>query len=109
MPGFAPGADAGERFERLAREWEEGTTFLSSAQQIALHDAYQQIIGMGPAALPFVFARMRGQPGHWFWALHAITGDDPVRPEHRGDVPAMTRDWLEWAAAVRLAQGPSQV
>src|SRR5688572_5077857 len=96
-PSYLPDTDAPERFERLTREWEEGTKFLSSVQQIALHDAYQQIIGMGPAALPLIFSRMRTRPGHWFWALHAITGHDPVPSEHLGDVSAMTTDWLEWA------------
>jgi hypothetical protein len=27
----------------------------------------------------------------------AITEADPVPAEHRGDGPAMARDWLDWA------------
>jgi hypothetical protein len=64
---------------------------------MALHPAYQQIIGMGPVALPFLLRALRRRPEHWFWALKAITGADPVQPEHRGQVRMMAADWLEWA------------
>ena len=58
---------------------------------------YQAIIGMGETALPFILDEMRQRDGHWFWALRAITGENPVPPEHRGNVEAMTQDWLQWA------------
>ncbi len=59
--------------------------------------AYQAIIGMGRTALPFIFEELHQRGGHWFWALRAITGENPVPPEHRGNVEAMTQDWLRWA------------
>ena len=58
---------------------------------------YQKIIGMGAAALPLIFQEMKVAPDHWFWALEAITGEDPVSPEHRGNVAEMTRACLSWA------------
>ncbi|WKW11240.1 hypothetical protein Strain138_000476 [Pseudogemmatithrix spongiicola] len=42
---------------------------------------------------------MRRNPDHWFWALHVLTGVNPVIPQHYGDLRAMTADWLTWAAA----------
>ena len=95
-PSSVAGSDPRERFERLAEEWEAASRFLSSVHQMSMHRAYQQIIGMGPAALPLIFERMHTASGHWFWALQAITGEDPVLPDHRGDLAAMTRDWLDW-------------
>ena len=59
--------------------------------------AYQQIIGMGERALPLIFDEMQAHGGRWFWALRAITGENPVRPEDRGDARRMTQTWLEWA------------
>lgn len=94
--------DAAERFDRLALEWEEETRFLSSVHQIAMNRAYQQIIALGPVAVPLILRRMTETPGHWFWALQAITGEDPVQVEHAGDVRAMTADWLRWAGSRRL-------
>lgn len=96
-------ANPRSRFERLAREWESTTQFSSSVHQMSMDTSYQQIIGMGPAALPFIFERMKERPGHWFWALQAITGEDPVRPDHAGDIEAMTGDWLRWAAEHSIA------
>jgi hypothetical protein len=59
-------------------------------------EPYQQIIGMGEKALPFIYYELTTEPDHWFWALRAITCDDPVPDEHRGDIAAMTVDWLSW-------------
>jgi hypothetical protein len=82
------------RFLVLKMKWERETAHLSSATEMAIHPAYQQIIGMGPTAIPFMLAELKIRPGHWFWALKAITGDDPVPPEHRGRVKQMAQDWL---------------
>jgi hypothetical protein len=39
---------------------------------------------------------MEDRGGHWFWALKAIAGVDPVAPEDRGRVEAMREAWLRW-------------
>ena len=85
-----------ERFERLARQWEEDTRFTSSITEMVLHPAYQQIIGMGPAALPLLLKALRKKPDHWFWALKVISGEDPTPPECAGRVSAMRDAWLSW-------------
>ncbi len=89
--------DVAARFNELADRWSGETLRLSSMTQIVLHPAYQQIIGMGPDALPLIFARLTDQPGHWFWALNAITGENPVQAEDLGDVRRMNDIWLRWA------------
>jgi hypothetical protein len=86
-----------QRFRELAARWRKDTAYLSSTSDIATHPAYQQLIGMGQAALPFIFAELRVRPEHWFWALRSITGEDPVPAEARGNVPKMTAAWLHWA------------
>ena len=58
---------------------------------------------MGSAALPFIFSELEREPDNWFWALKAITGEDPVPEEHRGDVALMAKDWLAWAQSHRAA------
>jgi len=87
----------GRRFQALAARWREDCGHLSSVREMIVNPAYQQIIGMGPAVLPHILAELARQPDHWFWALSAITGEDPVRQEHRGRVGPMSGDWLEWA------------
>jgi|RifCSP16_1_1023843.scaffolds.fasta_scaffold15785_4 hypothetical protein len=84
------------RFLTLKLRWEAETGFLSSITDIVMHPAYQQIIGMGPAAVPLILSEMKKLRGHWFWALKSITGEDPIMPEHRGNLKKMTDDWLRW-------------
>jgi len=88
--------DLGTRFMKLKNQWEEEAAALSSITDIAMHPAYQQIIGMGPPAIPFIIREMTINPNHWFWALKSITGEDPVPPEKRGKVKDMTNAWIFW-------------
>lgn len=84
------------KFNRLKTEWEAETAHFSSITKIAMHSAYQQIIGMGQVAIPLILSEMDKKPDHWFWALRSITGEDPVLPEHKGRLKQMTEDWLKW-------------
>ena len=89
-------AELARRFQALAAEWKRDVAWSSSVADIAMHPAYQQIIGMGPAAVPLLLRELEQRPDHWFWALRAITGIDPVSPEHRGYLSAMAKAWLAW-------------
>lgn len=85
------------RFMELTRQWKRDRPPSSSTSALAVHDAYQRIIGLGQPAIPLILAEMEREPDFWFWALRALTGVNPVRPEDRGDLDAMTRAWLKWA------------
>jgi hypothetical protein len=84
------------KFRSLAQQWQQETALLSRLDQKVLHPAYQQIIGIGAEVLPLIFLELEQQPNHWFWALKAITGANPIKPEHRGRVKLMAQDWLKW-------------
>ena len=84
------------KFLTLKAKWEAETAMLSSVTEKAMHPAYQQIIGMGPTAIPLILSEMKKELGHWFWALKSITGEDPVPPEQRGKIKKMTEAWLRW-------------
>jgi hypothetical protein len=86
-----------ERFQRLAAVWHRDTDFLSSMSEADSHPAYQEIIRMGPDVLPFLLRDLQTNHTHWFGALSAITGADPVQAEAGGNVPAMAAAWLRWA------------
>ena len=81
-------------FEGLRQKWETETMFDSSAAKKSMHPAYQRIIGMGPEVLPLILRDLRNRRAHWFWALHAISGDDPAR--HRTTVDDAADAWLQW-------------
>jgi hypothetical protein len=85
-----------ERFQRLATEWKEQSRYLSNSAQMAMLKPYQRIIGMGWPAVPFILEEMRREPDQWFWALEAITEENPVPAEALGKVRVMTQAWIEW-------------
>lgn len=83
-------------FHLLADRWRRETRQLSSDSDIAGKFAYHQIIGMGENVLPLIFTELQERGGRWYWALRAITRQNPVRPEDRGNVRRMTDAWLQW-------------
>ena len=90
----APDDALRQTFLELAEEWRGDTKVLSSIPGKAMHWAYQRIIGMGEPALPLILRELERKPDHWFWALTAITGQDPVPPEDAGNIRKMTEAWL---------------
>ena len=93
---LSPPEKVAEHFRLLAERWRSETRFLSSTTDLAMHPAYQRIIGLGPAVIPLILADLAKEPDHWFWALRALTGEDPVSPNDRGNLAAMSEAWLKW-------------
>lgn len=84
------------RFNALCARWRRETINVSSTPGMAMHPAYQQIIGMGSVALPLILRELRERPDWWFWALQALTGADPVPAEDSGVLRSMTLAWVNW-------------
>lgn len=85
-----------EHFLQLLSEWRKETAFQSSPRVITGHPAYQEIIGIGKPALPFIFEDMQENGGWWYPALRAITGDNPVPRDARGNRKLNDEAWLRW-------------
>jgi hypothetical protein len=86
-------------FESLADRWRAETLLYSSTTDIATNTAYQRIIGLGPQVLPLIFRELEKKPEHWFWALAAITGENPIPDGDAGRMGAMAAAWLKWGRA----------
>ena len=84
------------RFQILRDDWKSKTRHLSNTAQIALIFSYQQIIGMGPDVVPLILRELQKETDHWFWALEAITGENPVSEQDAGEMQATAQAWLEW-------------
>lgn len=84
------------RFLSLLRTWKEETKYLSLIYQKVMHPAYLEMIGMGPQIVPLLLEELGREPNFLFPALAAITGQNPVRREHQGDIEKITQDWLDW-------------
>ena len=90
------------QFAVLAQQWKEGCAFLSSTSAMVAHPAYQAIIELGAPAVPLLLRELDKEPAHWFEALKAITGEDPVATKDWGNIPAMTSAWLTWGRSRNL-------
>jgi len=88
--------DVSAEFQRLVDNWRHETGIYSTIERKSMHPSYQRIIGMGEQALPLILREMTRRPEHWFWALRAISGKNPIPAEHVGEIDAMTKDWLTW-------------
>ena len=83
------------RFIRLRKEWILGTEKLSILSQIVLHPAYQQIIAMGPEAIPLILQSLEAKPDHWFWALKMLNDGVDVA-EGQDTLSGAAVAWLKW-------------
>ena len=82
-------------FCRLTAQWKEETMGDSIGLQVLAHPAHLRIIGMGARALPWILRDLADEGGHWYAALQAITGENPVSEEDAGRRPRMRALWLE--------------
>lgn len=49
--------------------------------------------------VPLIVRELEREPDHWFVALSAITGVNPVKPEQRGRLQEMAQAWIIWGQA----------
>ena len=81
-------------FQELAAKWHQETWYCSSVVDMALNPNYQSIIGMGQPVVALILRELEKGPDHWFWALSAITRENPIKEEDAGDLEKMTEAWL---------------
>src|SRR5947209_2933399 len=96
-PDMPPRETLEERFRRLAEVWNRETAYLSSMSEASSHPAYQEIIRLGPPVVPLLLRDLQDNHTHWFAALHAITGAQPIAKDLAANIPKMVEGWLRWA------------
>jgi hypothetical protein len=84
------------RFARLSADWKKRSQYLSNTAQIAMLPSYQRIIGMGLPVVPLILDELQREPDQWFWALEAITEENPVPADAAGNVRKTAAAWIEW-------------
>ncbi len=88
--------DIESEFNYLVSKWKSERNSTSSTTKIALHPAYQQIIGLGKPAIWLILRELQKELDHWFWALEAITRENPVPAKSYGKMREMAAVWLQW-------------
>jgi len=87
---------AEKRFRQIEAAWEADTMFLSNAQAIIDHPAFQEIIAMGEVVIPFMLGDLEKQAHQWVWALPRLTGVNPVDLKVACDSRKMADAWVRW-------------
>ena len=91
-----------EAFREQVQRWKRETGHLSSLRKAVAHPSYLRIIGLANESSGFEIERLllhelEAEPDHWFPALTAITGENPVNAEH--DFDDAVAAWLDWGRA----------
>jgi hypothetical protein len=85
-----------DAFKELSNRWREETEFLSSPYEMSMNESYQQIIGLGESVVHLILQDLVSTHDHWFWALKAITRQNPVNDQDAGDITRMANSWIAW-------------
>lgn len=91
-----------KEFDELVLNWREDTDGYSTSFHKSINQNYLQIIAMGKPALPLILKELKREPNHWFIALKTISKQNPVLPEHMGNIKKMREDWLNWGEKNKL-------
>ena len=91
-----------EIFSEQVDLWKNETGHLSSLKKAIAHPSYLRIIGLANESTGFEIERLllnelEAEPDHWFPALVAITGQNPVKPGD--DFDDAVAAWLNWGKA----------
>lgn len=97
-----PSADLASRFNRLAEEWHQATAHHSSSRLRYEHPSYQAIVALGAQVIPLLLRDLETKRRHWFAALQAITGVNPVAAQDAGHIDRMIEAWLRWGRQMSL-------
>jgi len=86
-------------FKEEASRWKTETQHWSSLTKMVAHPSYLRIIGLANQAthrklVRLLLLELKNEPDHWFDALTAITGVNPVQPEDEFDEAVDA--WLTW-------------
>ena len=87
-------------FNELASQWYRETRMLSFVRQKVSNICYQNIIGMGKEALPFIFKELSKGKGDWIYAIERITrvteknNPVPVGASYKEAIAI----WMQWAS-----------
>lgn len=86
-----------EHIAYLMTTWKRQTRLLSSVSKKVSHPLYRQLMSLGIAAVAPMLKDLKDNgPAHWFCALNAITGTNPVSTGMAGNMTAMTEAWIKW-------------
>lgn len=83
-------------FEKLADEWEQEVSNISSLTAMVAHPKYREIVDMKWRVVPFLISDLQHKRRFWLPALEEITGIQPFDPGDSGNTRRMIDAWVRW-------------
>lgn len=83
-------------FRRLADQWKTETAHISQISTKMQHSAFRSILNMGRSVVPMILKEIEREPGHWFYALNFLTGENPIPKDFTGTVEEALNLWIYW-------------
>jgi hypothetical protein len=99
LPRRGAANNVASEFRKHAKKWKRETFHLSSPTDKYLHPSYARVIGLGRDVIPHILRELVTSPDDWFYALRAISGENPVTASAAGDMHKMTALWMAWGKA----------
>ncbi len=92
-------------FDENVQLWKRETGHASSVAKAISHASYLRVIGLSKYSRDhqlekLLLTEMKTEPDHWFAALTAITGENPVKPED--DFDTAVQRWLDWGKSKEI-------
>jgi len=84
-------------FMKLADEWEQEVSNISSLTAIVAHPKYREIVDMKWRVVPFLISDLQRKRRFWLPALEEITGIQPFDPGDSGNTKRMIDAWVRGA------------
>jgi hypothetical protein len=88
-------SEIAEKLNEYVINWHSETMFLSSSKRYE-NRWYKEIVMLGVEAVPDMISAMLSHDTDLFEALIRITGENPIKDEHRGIMREMKNDFISW-------------
>lgn len=88
--------DVKAELKSLVRRMDERLGPASRLTERLFSAEYAAVIGLGPRVVPLLIKDLQRSLQPWFWALKAITREDPARDVNSGDFHGIASAWIAW-------------
>lgn len=85
-----------DTFNVLYDNWYRETLMEQDWAKVRLNIHYQQIIGLGTPALPYIFKALLDGESRMSWALRCIARENPAENIDSGKRSAIRMAWIDW-------------
>lgn len=96
IPSFRSEERLKHKYEHYYSMWFEATAHYSVTNDKLKHPTFKEILKLGPQIIPIILENMRNGKYIFFEALIILAKENPIKPEHLGDIEKMTQDWIDW-------------